>query len=646
MSSGNKRVSQLVKLTASEVSFDDLFLIIDFSAAESKKISIQDIGIYLNASGSIFAYHSIISDTASYIRATGVDGTVLSSSYSVKSSISDSSLVSLNSITSSYANTSSWAINSLNVGGGTTLYTGSTYPITSSWTEKTVFSNSSSYLIYSGFPNGTSSYALSTQNTYHATISDTASFVNISGKVPSSSWADNSINSINSINSQTSSYLVYNGFPNGTSSYALASARVGVTGIIDYGIFNATTQSISSSQLDKVDIFPGLGQPVSTNVEIVGTIIIPFTSSIPVDETLYLRIKDRNLGTEITVDSTPIYVNISPTVGNWDSFNSGTIKIPYTLFGNENLYGSYMMYVTASSNKIRIEPNRINKFSISSYSENASVSSGELLVFSVDSPNFLIEFTSSAGGPFYDYVPGILITGSNNIFELNFISAPVVTSVRNVWTLNNLTTFRCVNGSLMFLSGFSNSLTYLDINHNSLPLLFDLSNTSLVYLDCSSNILSNIQNLPSTIQYLDVSNNPITTLPNPLPSSLSTLCFNNTLVPPLFISYPSSIVSMSFYNNANMNFFGGNLPSNLVNLDCHGTPIQNLPTIPSSVLNLTASNCNLTQTSMYNICNDLVNNGLYTGSLNIIGNGIPQISTQGIIITLLNRDWSVLYDLV
>ena len=57
MSSGNKRVSQLIELTSAEVANDDLFLIIDSSAYESKKIKVNNLSAYLNASGSIISIY-------------------------------------------------------------------------------------------------------------------------------------------------------------------------------------------------------------------------------------------------------------------------------------------------------------------------------------------------------------------------------------------------------------------------------------------------------------------------------------------------------------------------------------------------------------------------------------------------------------
>ena len=49
---GNKRVTQLVELTSNEVIPEDLFLIIDVNANESKKIRVSELGVWLQSSGS------------------------------------------------------------------------------------------------------------------------------------------------------------------------------------------------------------------------------------------------------------------------------------------------------------------------------------------------------------------------------------------------------------------------------------------------------------------------------------------------------------------------------------------------------------------------------------------------------------------
>ena len=56
----NQRVSQLVQITPVEVAPNDLFLVTDISAHESKKMTADDLSIYISVSGSINALTAII----------------------------------------------------------------------------------------------------------------------------------------------------------------------------------------------------------------------------------------------------------------------------------------------------------------------------------------------------------------------------------------------------------------------------------------------------------------------------------------------------------------------------------------------------------------------------------------------------------
>lgn len=97
----------------------------------------------LNITASV-AQNSI---SSSYISSSNINGTVVSSSYSLSSSFAPTntnitSSWSINSLTASYA---------LNATSGSTLQTGSTYPITSSWANNVLNSISSSYATTASF---------------------------------------------------------------------------------------------------------------------------------------------------------------------------------------------------------------------------------------------------------------------------------------------------------------------------------------------------------------------------------------------------------------------------------------------------------------------------------------------------------------
>lgn len=633
---GNKRVSQLVELTAAEVQKDDLFLIIDTSARESKKIQAQDVSAYLNASGSILAIHAIMSDTASYLLPGGINWTVPSSSFSIFSPTSLSASYALNAanvISASYAKTSSWAINTIN-GGGSTLITGSTVPITSSWAINSNLSKSSSFLIYTGVSNGTASYAIVAGN---AIISDTASFIsagNIVGTVASASFSQNST---------IASFLQYSGIPNGTASYALTAGTTAQV-IIDRGVFLADTQSSAYAQIDTIDVLPSSNTSVATDVEAVGTIILPYTSSIPVSEFINLTLKNRNTGEETIVDSTPIYFNMSPTVGNWDSYNSGTIKIPYSLLGTSSLNGSYMLFVTASSSNILLEPTRITRFNLKSLSDVLNVHTDEILDFTYDLPTSIATFSSSAGGPFQDNAFGIRTTGSANIKVID-LSSVGITGIRYIWKCVKLSILNVNNNFLTTIGSLPVTTSIFSCNNNAITSITSLSNTSMSYFDCNQNSLSLLPTLTNTMSYINCSNNPITSLPVTLPFGLTQLYCNSLLITTEPLAFPNSIVSMSFATCSNLTTWITPLPTSLVSFNCGYSPIGSLPTIPSQVLFLTATSCSFNNIAMENITNDLVNNGSSSGYLNILGNGNPDPTALTNIFTLLGRSWTVLYDI-
>lgn len=171
----NEKVSQMVSLTAGEVASNDLFMIVDSSARESKKISVSDVITYFEATGS-FSAHATLADTASYIQGANVAGVVNSASNAQSVASASHALNADNAITASFA--LSGGTSGTN---GTTLFTGSTYQITASAARSASYAVSSTFasssivaqnLQYLGVPNGTASFAISASS---AVISITSS---------------------------------------------------------------------------------------------------------------------------------------------------------------------------------------------------------------------------------------------------------------------------------------------------------------------------------------------------------------------------------------------------------------------------------------------------------------------------------------
>jgi hypothetical protein len=162
----NEKISQMTSLTAAEVAADDLLLITDTSARESKRITTADFLTYVETTGSFNALTAVTSVSTSYIQGGRVDGSVSSASFSTRTYTASLAIKAITSDTASLASTASF------VSGISQIAT-------------------SSFLLYSGVPNGTASFAL------------TASRVSTA---------------------QTSSFLIFTGVPNGTSSFSLTSS--------------------------------------------------------------------------------------------------------------------------------------------------------------------------------------------------------------------------------------------------------------------------------------------------------------------------------------------------------------------------------------------------------------------------------------
>jgi len=200
----NERVSQLLDLFAQDIQSDDIFLVTDTSQRESKKLGIGQLLLFIENSGSFFAFDASHSQTASYILASNVDGissTITNVSHSISSSFADNSISSsyaLNADTASYSNVC---------------------------VTHTTDADTSSYLNYSGFPNGTSSYSVQSLSSETSSMSLNLFFDGITpnGIVSLAITASNSNTSSYSIsasNSNTSSYSV-------TSSYSINSDTSG-----------------------------------------------------------------------------------------------------------------------------------------------------------------------------------------------------------------------------------------------------------------------------------------------------------------------------------------------------------------------------------------------------------------------------------
>ena len=130
--------------------------------------------------------------------------------------------------TASYAITSSFAMNGGTGGGGTTLVTGSTYPITSSWSNNSVNSNYSNISISSSFATSatsatSASYSLTSSYSTNAANATSATNATNSTSASYSLTSSYSVNSNTAISSSFASTASYN-LNSISSSYALTSS--------------------------------------------------------------------------------------------------------------------------------------------------------------------------------------------------------------------------------------------------------------------------------------------------------------------------------------------------------------------------------------------------------------------------------------
>lgn len=222
MASNNEKVSDLLELYATDIQSNDILLATDMVVRESKKLEIGQLLLFIESSGSFFAYDSTHAGTASYILASGVNGVVAvaaNASQSISSSWANFAGSSSYSVTSSLA---VYALSSANNNANTASflqYVGSPNG-TASYSLVALNASTSlatSFLFYNGNPNGTASFAVSASNvisTSYSVSSSHAITASYSISSTSSSFASYSTSasvSLLSNQSQTSSYLVNNG---------------------------------------------------------------------------------------------------------------------------------------------------------------------------------------------------------------------------------------------------------------------------------------------------------------------------------------------------------------------------------------------------------------------------------------------------
>ncbi len=678
MSITNKRVSQLIEMSPDEVQPNDLLLIIDTTAHESKNITVLDFETYLRGIGNI----TTLAYTASYILGSGVSGYVNLAYLANTSSFSNYSLIGSQSF---IANTASYALSASAI-AFTTIPTASYLAFspnngTSSYSINSAtasVANVATYLNYFNGNNGTASYAITTEAVLNTTFAQTASYVNTTiASVSSASHANVSDSTLGG----TSDFTNFLNFSpnNGTASYAMAALSI-ASFIAPQGIFLSTSQSSNIAQVDDIDVVWSTTKVARTPIEAFGTIDIPFTSSMPTTGTLSLNVLDRNSGYNTVIDCTPINFSLSPTVGAWGLYDSGSVSMPFSLAGQPSLYGSYLVYVSAS-NGLNIDSTRNVRFNIATESDTflvGQLSSGPITFSAVSSNPFspvLFSFTSTDGGPFTDTAPGINYTQSlgKEIFTITSLGQNVGT-INYFWTVSGSISASFSNNTDFYsLSGIPNTLQYLSCNNNILFQLYSMASSSLLYLDCdtnrlsslpalpnsmsyincNNNIISNISSLPATLSYFDCSSNNLTSLPSSLPYGLTVFLAGNN---PSLTTIPSvltdTIITMSLDNDSALSQISY-MPMSLSYFSInYCSQISSVPSTPVGIVYYSAQSCSLSETYIDNTLTPELYNNVSTyaprynnGILDIRGNGGLDPIAVGYINSLVNNyGWTAYYD--
>jgi hypothetical protein len=215
----NEKVSQMTGLTAAEIATDDIFLVGDISAHASKKITADQLLTFIESSGSFVAVSSGNADTASYILGSNVDGAVNSSSYSSFVVSASHALRTDLAATASYFSSS---VASIDTASYSLIAKTSSYAMLAG---NSLVATTAANLSYTGIPNGTASFAISSSNSILSVTAQSTSFSESSSFSITSSFTISSSFSNYSIISDTASYAL--GFDNPVKAWAMVTWSYG-----------------------------------------------------------------------------------------------------------------------------------------------------------------------------------------------------------------------------------------------------------------------------------------------------------------------------------------------------------------------------------------------------------------------------------
>lgn len=381
---GNKRVSELNELTWNQVASNDLLLIADVSAIESKKIAVGDLRSYAVNTGSLTgsihgtASHAKNSDTASYLLYQGFfNGSAsyaisasyaLSASYTFWATTSSYAMSASDAYSSSYSLSSSYALTASYVETASAIYAES-----ASWSD---YSKTASYLLYTdGFMNGTASAAMTASLAGYAL---SCSFLIYDGVTPNgtASFAITASNAITASYVESASYLIYDGRFNGSASYALSSSDANWSNYVRmpmaWGIYDATINSSTESKIVSMSFTPADAAVTPlTLIEAYGTAHFQYTSSVNESGSVTLGLRHLDTLVEYMLDRTWVgFQAFSGDISGAFTF-SGSVTSPFSLVGQQYIVpGQWTLFVSASTPNIWLDTRRPTKFRIDSRTDN------------------------------------------------------------------------------------------------------------------------------------------------------------------------------------------------------------------------------------------------------------------------------------
>jgi hypothetical protein len=472
-------------------------------ATSASWVAIQDTASYAETSS--VAYNAIDAISASYAKSASYSYSgsyVLTASYALTSSV----ILSYSSAYAQYSNTSSYLI-----------YTPGT------------FNGTASFAVTSSNAR-TASFAVTSSNARTASYAINGGVINKGSYNITTSWASASKEATNATSSRTSSYLLYTGIPNGTASYALTS-QTPPNVRINYGIFKKQVQSSTASIIDNIAFNSSIDGYYSSSICAVGSVVLPATSAgtinlIALDKWsgITQSLDSASISSTVTMGDLKIPFTL---MGDGPMSSSQFVYVIAT--GGVTLDGRSVKFdVTSFANSVEISNSELRNFktyptaALMTYTSSAVLYGPEdYTAMMAHGANTITEINATNNGLtqlkyVYSLTNLLKLKCSNNTYLTDIGGMPNLLAelycgacgLRRIAPLEYtaLTIFDCSSNLLTSLPSLPSTLTYLKCNTNYLTSLPTLSN-AITSLYADYNLLSTILTYPSSLITMSISNN-------------------------------------------------------------------------------------------------------------------------------------------